>query len=153
MNNLPYRDNVCCVTYKGDKFLMLHTKGFPDDFWIFPQGGMDVGETPEQTAMRELKEETGLERIVIKGLSQYENQYDWDDESIKLAGFRWRGQKQRYVVVELVGLKKIHLNPEDTVSDYSWMSKEEMLVVIDHDHKIYKGYKETIMKVLEEFKL
>ena len=28
--------------------------------WQFPQGGIDRGETPEQAAVRELREETGL---------------------------------------------------------------------------------------------
>ena len=23
INNLPYRNNVCCVIYKGEKFLLL----------------------------------------------------------------------------------------------------------------------------------
>jgi 8-oxo-dGTP pyrophosphatase MutT (NUDIX family) len=32
----------------------------PPTFWITPGGGLDPGETPEQAALRELAEETGL---------------------------------------------------------------------------------------------
>lgn len=46
-----------------DRLLLtrLRTGGFPTDgMWTMPGGGMDVGETPEETAIRELHEETGL---------------------------------------------------------------------------------------------
>ncbi len=34
-------------------------------YYVFPGGGMDEGETPEQAAIREMEEETGL-RVTIK---------------------------------------------------------------------------------------
>ena len=34
-------------------------------YFVFPGGGADVGETPEQAAIREMEEETGL-RVTIK---------------------------------------------------------------------------------------
>lgn len=64
------RKAVFIVTYKKDvknfvSYILLkrhkHWKG-----WEFPKGGIDKGETPIQTAKREVKEETGLEIIKIK---------------------------------------------------------------------------------------
>lgn len=37
--------------------LVLHTKG---NYWGFPKGHHDPGESPKETAARELQEETGL---------------------------------------------------------------------------------------------
>jgi bis(5'-nucleosidyl)-tetraphosphatase len=37
--------------------LVLHSKG---NFWGFPKGHSEPGETPQETASRELQEETGL---------------------------------------------------------------------------------------------
>jgi|SRR5579872_1543484 len=41
-------------------FLILHKQG---NHWSFPKGRADPGESPRQSAMRELKEETGLDVI------------------------------------------------------------------------------------------
>ena len=43
---------------KHDKILLVKRKDIP--IWVLPGGGIDVGETPENAAIRELKEETGL---------------------------------------------------------------------------------------------
>jgi bis(5'-nucleosidyl)-tetraphosphatase len=40
--------------------------------WDFPKGGADLGETPLQAAIRELKEETGLDQFSLY----------WDEQSI-----------------------------------------------------------------------
>jgi 8-oxo-dGTP diphosphatase len=48
-----------CVV-KGGKVLLLHRKvGFK--VWEFPGGGIEFGESPEDAAVRETKEETSLD--------------------------------------------------------------------------------------------
>lgn len=48
--------------------------------WTFPKGGVEPGETPEETAKREILEETGLEIELIKSLPEilYHNSHDGD---------------------------------------------------------------------------
>ncbi|MGB8367087.1 MAG: NUDIX domain-containing protein, partial [Candidatus Babeliales bacterium] len=43
------------------EYLLLH---YYDSHWDFPKGKIDPGETKQQTAHRELLEETGLEAIL-----------------------------------------------------------------------------------------
>ncbi len=43
------------------KVLLIHRRGS----WDLPKGKMDPGETPEQTAVREVQEETGLQQITL----------------------------------------------------------------------------------------
>ena len=50
--------NVYVVVKNGDRILVLRRK---DGYWEFPGGGVDWGESPEQSAKRETKEETGIE--------------------------------------------------------------------------------------------
>ena len=42
-------------------------------FYSIPGGGIEDGETPEQTAIRELKEECGLDGIIIRKLAEVYN--------------------------------------------------------------------------------
>ena len=43
------------------------------EFYSIPGGGIEDGETPEQTAIRELKEECGLDGIIVKKLAEVYN--------------------------------------------------------------------------------
>jgi 8-oxo-dGTP pyrophosphatase MutT (NUDIX family) len=45
---------------KGPLFLLVTARG-RDDEWVLPKGHIDAGETAEQAARREVREETGLD--------------------------------------------------------------------------------------------
>lgn len=151
IKNLPYRNNVCCVVFKGKKFLLVQNLGFEDNWWKFPQGGIKKNESAEEAAKRELEEEIGNKNFNIIAKSSYTNQFDWSDKSLKLAGYRWRGQIQQFFLVEYTGNEKeIRINKKET-QRYKWVDLEEMFTSIDHDDKDFTNYKETIEKVLSEF--
>ena len=151
-DNLPYRNNVCCVVFQGEYFLLLQGKGWSNDWWKFPQGGINSDETLEQAALRELKEETGANDFKIIGVSNNFNIYDWNDESVKLAGYRWRGQNQKYLLIEYFGSKDINIDINET-QGYKWVTISDLWYSIDHDDKNFTNYKNTIEKVLKEFNL
>lgn len=49
------------------RVLLVHRPAYDD--WSFPKGKQDPGETLEQTALREVREETGLDCRIIRGLA------------------------------------------------------------------------------------
>lgn len=53
---------VRCVAYHNEKLVMIHriSPKRPDGYYIFPGGGVDLGETPEEACVREMLEETNL---------------------------------------------------------------------------------------------
>ena len=52
------REESCgAVIHHSDEFLLLHYEG---GHWDFPKGNREKGETKLETALREIKEETGL---------------------------------------------------------------------------------------------
>ncbi len=48
-----------CIIIKNDEVLLIYEKG--RNFWGFPKGHMEPGENEIETALREVKEEVGLD--------------------------------------------------------------------------------------------
>ena len=53
--------------------LLVHRPAYDD--WSFPKGKLDSGETIKQAALREVKEETGLDCRIIENLSPVRYSY------------------------------------------------------------------------------
>jgi 8-oxo-dGTP pyrophosphatase MutT (NUDIX family) len=49
------------IVIKDDQILVTKRNKFGDEYYILIGGGVDMGETEEQTLYRELKEESGIE--------------------------------------------------------------------------------------------
>jgi 8-oxo-dGTP pyrophosphatase MutT (NUDIX family) len=46
--------------------------------WVLPKGNIDPGESPAETALREVREETGLEGRIVEKLGDVRYVYTWD---------------------------------------------------------------------------
>lgn len=152
ISKLPYRSNVACVIFKKDKFLIVHHPYWPSNFWKFPQGGVDGNEIKEIAAKRELQEELGTDKFKVIDKSKFTNQYDWSDDSLEKAGYRWRGQIQTFYLVEFLGNDQDIVVNQEEIDNFRWVDKEELFTLIDHDDKNFTNYKDTIAKILNEFK-
>lgn len=153
ISKLPYRDNISCVVFKQKKFLLVQRVGWPNNWWKFPQGGINESESEENTVRREFLEELGSEKFKIIAKSVYTNQYDWTDDSVKLASYQWRGQIQKFFLVEFLGADEdIKINKNE-IQQYKWVGLKDLLVSIDQNNKNFSNYKNTIEKILREFKM
>lgn len=154
IEKLPYRNNVGFIVYNREKqFLLVQLVEWPKNWWKFPQGGMEEGESEETTAQRELSEELELNNYRIIAKSTHILQYDWPEDSIKKAGSRWRGQIQRFLLVEYLGTgEEIRIN-RDEVQQYKWTELQDLFESINHNNPLFKNYKKVIKKVLWEFEM
>jgi putative (di)nucleoside polyphosphate hydrolase len=84
-------------------------------WWQMPQGGIDPGETPEQAAIRELWEETGITKATI--VAEAPGWYTYDLPSYlhgKVWGGRYRGQRQKWFLMRFDGADhEVNITPGD----------------------------------------
>jgi putative (di)nucleoside polyphosphate hydrolase len=81
--------------------------------WQMPQGGIDEDEIPQQAALRELYEETGMKSVELLAEAPDWIDYDLPDHliGIGLKG-KFRGQRQRWFAMRFTGSEtEIRINP------------------------------------------
>ena len=55
-----------------------------DDFWIFPKGHAEGDETPTETALRELEEETGIYNVTLEPSASFSIFYSFKHEDVQI---------------------------------------------------------------------
>lgn len=59
------------IVILDDKIALLERHRQGKRYFVFPGGGIDRGETPEQAAIRETLEETGLDIVIERQVAEY----------------------------------------------------------------------------------
>lgn len=86
---------------KDRKILLVH-RSYGQKTWTMPGGTIESGESPMQTAVREMKEETGLE-VEIKDLIGIYYRKDIDDLIIFFLGEKVRGDEKAGNEIDQLG--------------------------------------------------
>ncbi len=77
-----------------------------DPAWQMPQGGMDEGEEPWATALRELEEETGIPPRLVEQMAECSERLRYelpDGVRAKLWHGTWKGQLQDWFLARFLG--------------------------------------------------
>ncbi|MGR3911888.1 MAG: NUDIX hydrolase [Candidatus Rhabdochlamydia sp.] len=61
--------SVVCILMNQDQVLLIKRRDIP--VWVLPGGGIDPGESPEECAVREMQEETGLTTTIKRKIGEY----------------------------------------------------------------------------------
>lgn len=118
------------VLFKGDQVLLIKN---PSDAWTFPKGLIEKGESPEETAIREVFEETGVKGRILSPIGEIKYWYIREGKKIR--------KKVIFYLMEYVEGK-----PKP-----SWEVKSAQFFPIQEARKIlkYKGDKEIFEKALQ----
>ena len=77
-----------------------------DEAWQMPQGGIDEGEEPWATALREVEEETGIPPHLVEKVAACPERMKYELPRAlqgKLWGGKWRGQDQDWYLARFLG--------------------------------------------------
>lgn len=103
----------------GPEVLLIHRPKYDD--WSLPKGKDDPGEEPEEAAVREVLEETGLDTVIVGSLGEIE--YTTSTGIHKIV---------RYFLMRPVA--NTGWEPDAEVDEQRWLSKSEALGVLTYDH-------------------
>ena len=134
MGDLPYRAcaGVVLMSRAGKVFVgeRIDTPGA----WQMPQGGIDEGESVEDAAFRELREEAGTDAADILKVSTKTTRYDLPPHLLhKLWDGRYRGQEQHWVAMRFTGADSdINLSSFEApeFSQWQWAGLHDTLDLI-----------------------
>ena len=102
----PYRPGIGLVLLNRHGLAFVAQRiDTPGDAWQFPQGGIDAGEDPRQTVLREMEEEIGTNKAEIIAESRDWLSYDLPpDIAAKSWKGRFRGQRQKWFCARFTGV-------------------------------------------------
>lgn len=122
------KEKCCgCIIIENNKVLLVYEKN--GNFWGFPKGHMEKGENEIETALREVKEEVGLDVEIIDKEKRYILNYIIRDEIDKTTVLYLAIPKNKEIVMQ-----------ESEIEKVKWCDFEEALetLTFDNSKKVFK---------------
>jgi 8-oxo-dGTP diphosphatase len=119
------------IRFPSDKIMLVKRVTVPfKSYWALPDGRVDPGETVEQTIVREVKAETGLDIAVVSKIGEYHEQgvkdgieYEYYPACflVKTVGGEIKKQESEIEDIKLFSLSQI---PEPLAFEHAQMIKD-----------------------------
>jgi 8-oxo-dGTP diphosphatase len=131
MKKYAGKTSTAIISYPESKILLIKRNTIPfKGYWALPGGRMDPGETVEQTIVREVKEETGLDIIILSKVGEYVEKGIKDDVEyeyyptcfvVKPVGGEIKKQESEIQEIQLFNLNEL---PQPLAFEHDIMIKD-----------------------------
>ncbi len=107
--------------------------------WQFPQGGLEVDEEPSEAIFREINEETGISREMLKLVDKYPEPLVYELPPEARSRKAGRGQVQYWFLFKFNGNDRdIILTSSDEFNAWRWMPFSDMIeCIVDFRTRVY----------------
>lgn len=117
------------VVYKNKVLLRMHEKY---DIWLPPGGHIELDEDPEQAALREVKEETGLEVVLWEGNKKFSIEKERVRELIPPVSLHRHATSPTHEHINLAYFAtsttdELAPAPEESQEGLRWCTKEDLV--------------------------
>ena len=133
------------IIFNETKQKALLTQRADNKQWCLPSGGVDPGETVEETCVREVYEETGLNVRVTRFVGVYSDPHRMveypDGNKVHVVALSFEA--------EIIGGE---LGLSDETTDFDYFTPEEMEkldMLLNHKERILDAYKNLIVPVIK----
>ena len=121
-----------CIIVNNNRVLLVYEKN--RNFWGFPKGHVEENESEKETAIRECKEEVGLD-VVINSNKKYSTKYIIDNKIEKVVVLFGATSNSDNVVMQTEEIKK-----------YKWCRFDEAYDLLSFDN-----LKQLFKKFMEDY--
>lgn len=150
VNKLPYRPNVCIIILNKSNEILIGERYGQKGVWQLPQGGIEAGNSEEETVFKESEEELGISKQYLKIIKKLAaiNQYEFDTPPDYAKGI-WCGQKQTFWLARFSGdSKHIDLNShKPEFMNYKWVNPKDLLNEVEEKRRA--GYSGALKELYE----
>lgn len=145
--------SALCIDPASEKVLLVHHRSL--DLWIQPGGHLEPGELPLDAALREFKEETGIESFQLSSFHQ-RNQHPLDIDTHFIPANSVKNEPAHYhhdflylVISERASDRdlKASINLEE-LHDHRWIGLDE-LVRGDYEEKLKRAVSKLDASVVQ----
>lgn len=168
----PFRQNAVAIIFNQAGQVLVNQRA-PDNFkvdimggitkakrmnyWQFPQGGVDAGESVINAAKREAREETGLENLQFIKVSSSVNAYFWNNALRKFWAnreFKNCGQKQHVAYFRYLGNDSgVRVDMHEFVA-YKWVEVKGLDKIVHEERRaVAKIVQQDFPGLMERLKL
>ncbi len=154
LDGLPYRPCVGVLLFNARRQVFVGQRiDMVQEAWQMPQGGIDRGEDPRDTALRELEEETGVrpDKVELVAETREWLRYDLPPNLVnRVWRGRYRGQEQKWFAARFLGTDAdIDIDtPHPEFSDWRWSPVDE---IATHAVSFKRALYETVIAEFRSF--
>lgn len=126
------------VINNNNELLMIYRRGF----WDLPKGKLDKGETIEECALREVREETGVSQLTLGKLIDI-TYHDYYDKYLKTDATK----ETYWYQMNTDANEKLVPQTEEDIEEIKWVTGNEIKGYLE---KSYTNIQEVVKKFMNE---